>query len=143
MSLFWYDGRMDKTYLDKLALIEIQHRKLLMTLSKGKDAWYIPGGKREQGESDFDALAREVKEELGVEVLPGSAELYGVFEAQAHGKPEGTFVRMTCYRAKFTGILTPSSEIERIDWFRFERKGESSLVDHLIFDDLKAKDLID
>jgi len=56
----------DKTYIDKLAFIEIKDRKLLVTLSKGKDIWYIPGGKREGSESDIEALVREVREELTV-----------------------------------------------------------------------------
>lgn len=31
--------------------------------------WELPGGKRERGEKDRDALAREIEEELGVELL--------------------------------------------------------------------------
>jgi 8-oxo-dGTP diphosphatase len=34
--------------------------------------WEFPGGKREPGESDDDALARELREELGVEVAIGA-----------------------------------------------------------------------
>ncbi|MDQ5950102.1 MAG: 8-oxo-dGTP diphosphatase, partial [Patescibacteria group bacterium] len=57
-------------HIDKLALIEIQDRKILMVRSKGKDTWYIPGGKRDEGESDEEALIREIKEELGADLLP-------------------------------------------------------------------------
>lgn len=49
---------------DKLAWIYIKNRKILSTRSKGKNVWYIPGGKREKGESGKEALIREVKEEL-------------------------------------------------------------------------------
>lgn len=134
---------MDKIFIDKLAFIEIQNRKALVTLSKGKDVWYIPGGKRGAGESDVQALAREVGEELAVNIIPESVKHYGVFDAQAHGKPEGTLVRMTCYQALFTGNLTPSAEIEALDFFTHAQKNLTSTVDALIFNDLKAKNLID
>lgn len=114
-----------------------------MTLSKGKDTWYIPGGKREAGETDAQALTREVKEELSVDILPETITPYGVFAAQAHGKPEGTVVRMTCYTAKYIGEFIPSSEIEKIDYFVSQQKDKCSAVDHLIFDDLIVKGLID
>ncbi len=134
---------MEKAYIDKLAFIEIRDRKVLETRNYGKDKWYIPGGKREGNETDQKALVREVKEELSVDLIPETIKLYGTFEAQAHGKPEGTVVRMTCYTAKYNGELEPSAEVEKIDWFDYSRKGDTSVVDQLIFDDLKAKDLID
>lgn len=134
---------MEKTYIDKLAYILIRDRKILTTLSKGKDAWYIPGGKRETGESDVEALTREVEEELSVRLRPETIKHYGTFEAQAHGKPEGTIVRMTCYEADFDGDLQAASEIEALDFVNYDWKTKSSAVDGLIFDDLKAKDLID
>ena len=130
-------------FIDKLAFIHIADKKLLMSLSRGKDTWYIPGGKRDGEETDAEALTREVKEELSVNLLPGTIKKYGVFEAQAHAHPPGVVVRMTCYTADFEGELTPASEIEKLEFFSWSRKGESSVVDHLIFDDLLDKKLID
>jgi len=134
---------MQKSYIDKLAFIELQNRKILETRSYNKDKWYIPGGKRDGDETDEQALIREVKEELQVDIVPETIEHYGTFEAQAHGKPEGIVVRMTCYTAKYVGTLAPSAEVEKMDWFDYGQRDMVSPVDQLIFDDLKAKNLID
>ncbi len=134
---------MEKSYIDKLAYILIKDRKILTTRSIGKDVWYIPGGKREGNETDVEALTREVEEELSVELKPKTIKHYGTFEAQAHGKPEGTVVRMTCYEAEFDGNLRPAAEIEEMSFVNYDWKAKSSPVDVLIFDDLKSKGLID
>ncbi len=129
-------------FIDKLAFINIENEKVLMSLSRGKNTWYIPGGKREGEETDLQALTREVEEELSIKLVLQTIKLYGVFEAQAHGHPIGTMVRMTCYTADFEGELLPASEIERLSYFPYSRKYESSMVDHLIFDDLFKNKLI-
>jgi 8-oxo-dGTP pyrophosphatase MutT (NUDIX family) len=132
-----------KDFIDKLAYIDIVNKKILVTQSRGKDTWYIPGGKREEGESDHEALIREVKEELSIDLVENTIEKYGVFEAQAHGRPAGTIVRMTCYMADYTGEMKPDSEIDAVEYFEYARKAETSPVDHLIFDDLKKKGWIE
>lgn len=134
---------MDKTCIHKLAYILIKDRKVLSTLSSGKDTWYIPGGKRDGDESDEQALIREVKEELTVDLKPETIRHYGTFEAQAHGKPEGTVVRMTCYEADYIGELRPDSEVAELKFVDYTWKQLSSPVDGLIFDDLKQNELID
>jgi ADP-ribose pyrophosphatase YjhB (NUDIX family) len=131
------------TYIDKLAFIYLMDKKVLETRSHGKDVWYIPGGKREPGETDTQALLREVKEELSVDLRPGTIRHYGTFEAVAHGKPPGTMVRMTCYTAEFDGTLTPASEVAELDYFRYADKHRTSPVDQIIFDDLHAKNLLE
>ena len=74
-----------KQYIDKLAWIYLKDRKILSTRSKGKGAYYIPGGKRDGNETDIQALTREAKEELSVELISETIKKFGVFEAQAHG----------------------------------------------------------
>jgi 8-oxo-dGTP pyrophosphatase MutT (NUDIX family) len=44
--------------IDKLAWIELTGKTILLTKSYGKDVFYIPGGKRDIGETDEQALLR-------------------------------------------------------------------------------------
>ena len=130
------------TIIDKLAFICLKDKKILMALTRGKDVYYIPGGKREAGESDVTALKREVMEELSVQLKPETITFYGVFEAQAHGKPPGTSVRMTCYVAEYEGILMPGNEIQSISYYSYAQRSLIGPVDKLIFDDLYTKKLL-
>eukprot|EP00978_Attheya_sp_CCMP212_P015444 scaffold39860_cov57-Attheya_sp.AAC.9 len=133
------------TYIDKLALVLVRDRKQLVARSKGKTAFFTPGGKRELGESDEEALCRECREELTIELDTSTIAPYGVFEAQAFGKPEGTMVRMTCYSAdSYQGTLTPNEEIEELRWITSTCPHEDLTVTGImILQDLKAKNLID
>lgn len=130
--------------IDKLAWIYIKDRKILSTRSKGKDAWYLPGGKREEGETDQQTIIREIKEELTADLIPETLKYLETFKAQAHGKPEGVFVQMTCYTGEYKGELTPSMEIEEMSWLTSDTDPKLlSPVDRIIFRYLKEKDLID
>ena len=129
--------------IDKLAWVEIKDKSILSTKSYGKDKYYIPGGKREGDERDEQALCREIKEELSVDLKKDTIKFVGMFQAQAHGHPIGTIVKMTCYSASFTGQLKANSEIEEIKWLTHSDKDKISEVDKLIFDYLKEKALLD
>lgn len=128
--------------IDKIAFIYIKDNKILSTLSKGKDTYYIPGGKREGAERDEDTLIRECKEELTINIKKDTIKYYGTFEAQAHGKNEGILVKMTCYMADFEGEIKASSEIQEIRWLDYSNLDIISPVDKLIFKDLYEKELI-
>lgn len=128
--------------IDKVAFIYLKDGKILSTLSKGKDTYYIPGGKREGEETDIQTLVREIKEELTVDIILDTVKYYGTFEAQAHGKTEGILVRMTCYTSDFFGELIPSSEIKEIRWLTYKDLDIISPVDKLIFKDLYDKGLL-
>ena len=122
------------TVIDKVAWIRLEDGRILSTRSRGKDVWYLPGGKREPGESDVETLVREIAEELAVAVVPESAVHVGTFEAQAHGRAAGVTVRMTCYAADYEGTLTASSEVEELAWFTYADRDRVSPVDQVIFD---------
>ncbi|KAL9190699.1 hypothetical protein ACHAXT_000405 [Thalassiosira profunda] len=146
-----------KSYIDKLALILINSkRQQLVARSYGKTVFYTPGGKREANESDIEALSRECREELAVDLStatknPATIEPYGTFEAQAYGKPEGTMVRMTCFRVipreaevELEELVTASEEVEELQWIdsSFDRE-KLTVTGIMILEDLKAKGLID
>ena len=50
--------------IHKIASIVIQDNKLLMVRKVGKDVWTNLGGKPEIGETEEEALIREIKEEI-------------------------------------------------------------------------------
>ncbi|MGS2764803.1 NUDIX hydrolase [Sinomicrobium sp. M5D2P9] len=119
--------------IDKLAWIEIKGKSILSTKSYGKDKHYIPAGKRETGETDEQALIREIREELSEVIDNKTLNYIGTFEAQAHGHSKGVIVKMTCYSGKYFGELKANSEIEEIKWLKYSDKYKISEVDKLIF----------
>jgi 8-oxo-dGTP pyrophosphatase MutT (NUDIX family) len=68
--------------IDKIAWIHLDNGKILSTRSRGKNAYYIPGGKREPGETDLDTLIREIDEELSITIIPTTATHMGTYHAQ-------------------------------------------------------------
>mmetsp|Transcript_6893 Transcript_6893/g.9005 ORF Transcript_6893/g.9005 Transcript_6893/m.9005 type:complete len:181 (-) Transcript_6893:282-824(-) len=130
--------------IDKLALVLVRDRKQLVARSKGKTAFFTPGGKREGTETDEEALCRECKEELTVDLIQSTIRPYGVFSAQAFGKPEGTMVRLTCYSADYQGTLCPNEEIEELRWITSDcPASDLTVTGIMLLEDLKSKDMID
>ncbi len=122
--------------IDKVAWIHIRDGKILCVRSKGKDTYYLPGGKREPGETDVEVLGREIDEELSVHINPHTAVYFGTFEDQAHGKSNGVLVKMTCYTAEYEGTLTPAAEIAAMDWLTYNDRPRVSVVVQTAFDKL-------
>jgi 8-oxo-dGTP diphosphatase len=122
--------------IDKIAWLELADGHILSTRTRGKDVYYLPGGKRDPGESDVETLTREAAEELTIRIDPATAVHEGTFTAQAHGHPTGVAVQMTCYSAQYEGTLTANSEIEEIRWLTYADRDRVSPVDQLIFDHL-------
>jgi 8-oxo-dGTP pyrophosphatase MutT (NUDIX family) len=115
----------------QIAFIEIQKENIKYKI-QGKTKYYIPGGKRENGESDEQTLIREIAEELSVAIIPNTAEYIGTFSAQSDGEKEGINVIMTCYKAKYSGTLKANSEIEEIKWLNYNDLDIISEVDKKI-----------
>ncbi|APU19479.1 ADP-ribose pyrophosphatase [Actinoalloteichus sp. GBA129-24] len=128
--------------MDKVAWVRLTDRRILSARTRGRDVFYFPGGKREPGESDVETLIREVREELAVEIVPDTARRLGTFEAQAHGKPAGVLVRLTCYTAEAVGTPTASMEIEEIALLSYADRERVSAVDKIVFDHLYEQGLL-
>jgi 8-oxo-dGTP pyrophosphatase MutT (NUDIX family) len=123
--------------IDKLAWIFIKDNKLLVVRSRNKSLYYIPGGKRDPGESDHQALLREIKEELSVDLIKKSIKPMGTFKAQADDKDDGVIVQLICYFADYTGHLKPAAEIAEMKWLSPEGMDHLSPAGQIVMLTLK------
>lgn len=102
--------------MHKAAGVIVRDKKLLVVRSKGKDVFFAPGGKLEKEETYEQALVRELKEELAMDLQPHHYEHFGSFSAQADDRPD-VLLHMTAFLIKdYDGPLEASSEIEELAW---------------------------
>jgi 8-oxo-dGTP diphosphatase len=97
------------------ALIRDDHGRVLLVRKRGTAAFMQPGGKRDAGEDDVTALARELNEELGCRALPGTFAALGTFECGAANEPDRR-VNAAVYSVNVTGHIAARAEIDEIIW---------------------------
>ncbi len=122
-----------------VGLVHVEAGRLLVARSRNKKAFYLPGGKIETGETGVEALRREVREELGIE-LAAPAELRR-YVAPAYGEGEGAMVDMTCFTAQLLGTPRPTSEIAELTYVtrdEYRAHAETAPAIHEVLDDLVA-----
>jgi uncharacterized protein (TIGR00730 family) len=128
--------------VDALAWVHVRDGRMLAVRTQGKDRFYLPGGKREPGESDAAALVREVHEELGVELERDTLQLSTVIVDVAHGYAGGRQVRMACYTAEHTGTPAASGEIAEIAWLTHRDGRRCAPAARRVLDELHERDLV-
>ena len=97
------------------AIVTDQDGRCLLVRKAGTTAFMQAGGKLEPGESAVDALARELREELNLELDDSTAEYLGVFRAEAANEPH-TVVSAAVFAFETAADIEPHGEIEELLW---------------------------
>jgi 8-oxo-dGTP diphosphatase len=97
------------------ALIRDEAGRVLLVRKRGTAAFMQPGGKRDPGEDDVTALARELDEELGCRVMRDTVSALGTFECVAANEPDRR-VHAAVYAVDVTGAIAARAEIDEIMW---------------------------
>ncbi len=87
--------------------------RVLTVRKRGTDAFMLPGGKLEPGESAAEAAVREVREEVGLSLH--AVTLLGRFVADAANEP-GHLVDSTVFTADLPAVPVASGEIAELRW---------------------------
>jgi 8-oxo-dGTP diphosphatase len=125
------------------AWVLVRDRRVLTVRAVDSDAFYLPGGKPEPGETDAEAAAREVLEEVGLAVDPAALEPFVTIDAPAHNRPPGTRVRLVCFTGDADGSPAPAAEITELGWFSSSDAPRCAPAIRLLLDELVKADLID
>lgn len=97
------------------AIITDAAGRTLLVRKTGTSAFMQAGGKIEPGESALDALVRELREEVGLEVDLDATEYLGSFRAEAANEPD-TVIRAEVFAMATDRIIVPGNEIEQVVW---------------------------
>jgi 8-oxo-dGTP diphosphatase len=132
--------------IESVTGIIIKDRAVLMVRPKGKNYFLSPGGKPGPGESYEQTLCRELSEELSIMVTPEDLVFFGIYHARAKGQAEKEVELHTYFVKGFSGIISPSNEIDEVAWFNTikpEPNDEHSIFKHEVIPQLKQEGLID
>lgn len=101
--------------------------RILLVRKAGTTAFMLPGGKPGHGEAPLAALERELAEELGCGIAPGSATPLGPGTAPAANEP-GFRVEADLYRVALDGTPAPGAEIAELRWLDPAAPGDLPLA---------------
>lgn len=126
-------------------LVVAKNNQLLLAYSSNKNAWYLPGGKVDKGETSREALIREIHEELNIDLQPDKIEKYKHISAPAYGESSELIMEQDTFRYDLTEKIQPSHEIAAVKFFDLEMyKQEPAQVPGVlkVFALLKEDDII-
>ena len=107
-------NNLPKTIRVTAAIIEKEGKILIAKRKAGDDLfaglWEFPGGKIEEGETPEECIARELKEELDIEVKVGK-----LISSNKHKYPHGIF-DLLAYRIKHISGAMILNDHDEIKW---------------------------
>ncbi len=117
------------------ALIRDGQGRVLVVRKEGTRAFMQPGGKRESGEDDLTALARELDEEIGCRMDAATAVALRQFRAPAANEGSRDVIA-DVYAVSVEGQPRASAEIAEVLWIDPEDPGGIELApltrDHIL-----------
>jgi 8-oxo-dGTP diphosphatase len=99
-----------------VALAAIRGGRILLVRKRGLPSWILPGGRPEFGESEMQALTREISEDLGCGLIPGTVERLGEWTDVSADNAMLT-VRVVLYRGELDGPFETLAELEEASWY--------------------------
>ena len=103
--------------LQTAGLVVIKNRKLLLAFSKNKQAFYLPGGKTDGGETTKQGLVREINEELNILLHEEDLKYYTHITAAAFGETNGVIMEQDCFLCELREAPIPAAEIGALEYF--------------------------
>jgi 8-oxo-dGTP pyrophosphatase MutT (NUDIX family) len=103
--------------LHTAGLVVIKDKKLLLAYSNNKQAFYLPGGKVDEGETATQALVREIIEELNIVLQEERLQFYAHITAPAFGEDKAIIMEQDCYRYELEETPSPNAEIGEVEYF--------------------------
>ncbi len=89
--------------------------RLLVVRKRGTQAFMLPGGKHEPGETSVQALLRELGEELDLHLPTSALTPLGHFQADAANEPD-MLVDAQVFIAALPHSVQPAAELEELAW---------------------------
>ncbi|MBX5320003.1 MULTISPECIES: NUDIX hydrolase [Staphylococcus] len=102
-----------------VCLVEEKDDKILLVQVRNREKYYFPGGKIDDGESYVEALQRELKEELCLDLAEEELEFIGTVVGKAYPQPD-THTELNGFRTTRPidwSKATTDNEITDIQWF--------------------------
>ena len=110
-----------------VAALVLVSGKALLVRKHGTRAFMQPGGKIHAGEAPSATLDRELREELGCGMVPGSERHLGHYEGPAANEPQA-LLHADLYAVELAGPPTPLAEIEDMLWLDLDTPAEVELA---------------